>query len=340
MIFSKENTKQVKGAAIFCMIAFHLFGFPERVPSNIDHSWFGCPITKALQICVPIYLFMAGYGLQSIAAKGIVTWIGIARRLRKLYASYWWIISPFVVLGLLIGYYSFDVKEILCNYIGLTSSYNGEWWFFSLYVELLMLFYFISRIRLEWKRYLVLMITILFITRGAIKFLHWNECIIYQRHLKMILVDLNIFMLGCFYSKFDIFGRLYNKYAFLFDNYMVAPLLLVFPLLVRAYVPMIGITELFVVPIFIIGVVNVCKLRGGGKFFSFLGRHSMNLWLIHSFFIYYYLNSITFLINIPIIMLIIVLACSLMCSIGIDGIRNNMLFCIHRHDHKYIENKR
>lgn len=200
MTFSKENSTQVKGVAILCMIAFHLFGFPERLPNDAVNSWFASPLTKALQICVPIYLFMAGYGLQCVAAKGIVTWHGIIRRLSKLYISYWWIIIPFVVLGILIGYYDFNVREFICNITGLTSSYNGEWWFFSLYVELLLLFYFISRIRLEWRGYLLLMAVILIVTRGLVNVLPLDSSIIYQRHLKMVLIDLNIFMLGCFFQ--------------------------------------------------------------------------------------------------------------------------------------------
>lgn len=323
MTFSKENSTQVKGVAILCMIAFHLFGFPERLPNDAVNSWFASPLTKALQICVPIYLFMAGYGLQCVAAKGIVTWHGIIRRLSKLYISYWWIIIPFVVLGILIGYYDFNVREFICNITGLTSSYNGEWWFFSLYVELLLLFYFISRIRLEWRGYLLLMAVILIVTRGLVNVLPLDSSIIYQRHLKMVLIDLNIFMLGCFFSKFNVFSKLKDKYTFLFNSYTVASLLLVFPLFVRAYVPMIGVTELFIVPMFVIGIVNICKFRGG-EYLYFLGKHSMNLWLIHSFFIYYYAKGVTFLTNIPVIMFITVLALSLVCSIFIKFIRQNI----------------
>lgn len=50
----------------------------------------------------------------------------------------------------------------------------------------------------------------------------------------------------------------------------------------------------------------------------------MNLWLIHSFFIYYYAKGVTFLTNIPVIMFITVLALSLVCSIFIKFIRQNI----------------
>ena len=169
----------------------------------------------------------------------------------------------------MVGYYAIGLKEFVNNLSGLKSSYNGEWWFFSLYVELLILFYFISRIKFGWKRYLLLMTIILFITRSINKMLPLDDCIIYQRHLKMILIDLNIFMLGCFFSKFNIFDKLNKKYSFLFNNHIAALLLMTLPLIIRAYGPIIGITELFIVPMFVIGIVNICKTMGGVKSFFF-----------------------------------------------------------------------
>lgn len=324
MIFSKENSIQVKGIAILCMIAYHLFGFPEKIPHDAIHSWFGSPITKAFQICVPIYLFIGGYGLQCIANKDSITWKEIIRRLHKLYSSYWWIAIPFIIAGFMVGYYAIDLKEFLNNLSGLISSYNGEWWFFSLYIELLILFYFISRIKFGWKGYLLLMTIILFITRSINKMLPLDDCIIYQRHLKMILIDLNIFMLGCFFSKFDIFNKLNKKYSFLFNSHIVALLLITFPLITRAYGPIIGITELFIVPMFVIAIVNICKKWGGG-FFLFLGKHSMNLWLIHSFFIYYYAKNVTFLTHNPTIMFFTILVISLGCSIIVEFLKKKQI---------------
>lgn len=54
MNLTKDHSIQIKGAAILCMMLFHLFGFPERISTSA--WWMGMPIIKALQICVPIYL--------------------------------------------------------------------------------------------------------------------------------------------------------------------------------------------------------------------------------------------------------------------------------------------
>lgn len=39
------------------------------------------------------------------------------------------------------------------------------------------------------------------------------------------------------------------------------------PILVRAYLPLIGVTELLIVPMFCIGIVNICK-TGVKSYFS------------------------------------------------------------------------
>lgn len=67
-IFTKENSLEVKGVAILLMLAFHLFGFPERIPV-ISIEWIGSPVIKAFQICVPLFLFLGGYGLECVVVK-------------------------------------------------------------------------------------------------------------------------------------------------------------------------------------------------------------------------------------------------------------------------------
>ena len=320
MNLTKDHSKQIKGAAILCMVLFHLFGFPERIPTSA--WWMGMPIIKALQICVPIYLFMAGYGLQSAAIKGKVTWRIIGKRLKKLYLSFWWVAVPFITIGCIIGYYAFNAETVFYNLLGLTASCNGEWWFFSLYAELLVLFYFISKIKLGWKGYLLLMLGLLIFTRALNGVLRLDDGIIVERHLKMLLIDLNVFMLGCFFAKFDIFGWLNEQYFWLYKKTWLAPLFILIPILVRAYLPLIGITELLIVPIFCIGIVNICKT--GGKILFFFGKYSTNLWLIHSFFIFYFLNGIYFVTNNPFVIFITVLGCSLTCSIIVEFMKSKI----------------
>lgn len=252
LLLTKNNTSQIKGIAILCMVFYHLFAFPERIPTDNISQWMGNPITKAFQICVPIYLFMAGYGLQCIAIKkGIITLYDIWKRLKKLYLSFWWIAIPFISIGIIIHYYSiFPVNNLILNLIGMKSSFNGEWWFYYLYVELLLVFYFISKLKVKRNTYILIMIFILIMTRFFNSTLSPHENGLVLRHFKMVLINLNIFMLGCFFAKYDVFrGMSVFCNGILNKNY-IWPILVIIPILVRAYLPIIGITELITVPLF------------------------------------------------------------------------------------------
>ena len=324
-MLSKNNSLEIKGIVILCMIFYHLFGFPERIPPENISQWMGNPITKAFQICVPVYLFIAGYGLQCIAIKkGIITINDIWKRLKKLYILFWWIAIPFILIGIIIQYYPiFPLNNLALNLIGMKSSFNGEWWFYYLYVELLFAFYFISKLNVKRNAYIIIMLTLLITTRFFNSILP-HENILVLRHIKMLLINLNIFMLGCFFAKYDIFKCMSVFCNGILNKNYIWPILLILPILVRAYLPLIGITELIMVPIFIYGIVNLCTITRG-EIFSFLGKHSMNLWLIHSFFIYYYLKHITYITHNPFIMFMTVIGCSLCCSLIIEKLKYKYL---------------
>lgn len=320
-MFTKVNTLEIKGVAVLCMIFYHLFAFPTKMPIENIQPWMGTPITKAFQICVPIFLFMSGYGLQCIAMKKKITFISIGERLQKLYINFWWVAIPFITIGLIIHYYSIQpLDNLLLNLLGLKSSFNGTWWFYYLYVELLILFYFINKINVKKKGYITIMLFTLFITRYLSSLLPSNEELLILRHIKMILNYLNIFMLGIFFVKYDIFSWMSNSLKL--NKTFIQPFLIIVPLLIRAYIPFMGITELFIIPLFLLGIANLCNHSNiGSRVLSFFGTHSMNLWLIHSFFISYYLKKITFITQSPLIMFITVVGCSLCCSLIIEKLK-------------------
>ena len=111
-MLTKDNTAQIKGIAVLCMIFLHLFANPHRIPTESKLDWMGVPITHAFQICVPIYLFMAGYGLQCLAAKGGVNWQHIGKRLQKLYVSFSVGSSTFYLFGMDSGILYIGCEEL------------------------------------------------------------------------------------------------------------------------------------------------------------------------------------------------------------------------------------
>lgn len=73
-MITREDSLRIKGVTILFMIAFHLFGFPQRLP--IDGSaWMGSPIIKALQICVPYFYFYQDMDYKALLITPILAFL-------------------------------------------------------------------------------------------------------------------------------------------------------------------------------------------------------------------------------------------------------------------------
>ncbi|EMH4030099.1 acyltransferase family protein, partial [Serratia marcescens] len=94
MQISKEKSELIKGIAIVMMLFHHLFGYPSRIASNIEvqHLFESFDIEFNVggfcKICVPIFLFISGYGFSSRLKDG-VGYLYVVGKLKSIYFSYW-----------------------------------------------------------------------------------------------------------------------------------------------------------------------------------------------------------------------------------------------------------
>lgn len=141
--FTKEHTQIAKGMAIILMLIHHLFAFPNRILTK--QSYKSLLLINGLQIeyyigvfgkiCVAMFLFLSGYGLYIITSKNNKFSIKDAIiRISRLYINYWTVFLIFIPIGFIFFGRTLNIKEFILNFLGLSSSYNGEWWFFRLYV--------------------------------------------------------------------------------------------------------------------------------------------------------------------------------------------------------------
>lgn len=137
-----QKSNQLKSIAILMMLCLHLF--------NRDyHGLFqpvifiaGKPLSYYVSLfcdaCVPIFAFVSGYGLYFNFTRKKETYVsGNKKRIKNLYLNYWVVLLVFpVLLGLLLNkqHYPGTVSELLQNISGLNPTYNGAWWFFTVYV--------------------------------------------------------------------------------------------------------------------------------------------------------------------------------------------------------------
>jgi hypothetical protein len=140
---TKEETLQLKGIAILMMLFLHLFNTTANVEQcqTYIYFWNGKPLVLALSrvaaFCVPIYIFLSGYGL-AITYKQNQRIMRSWNRIFNLYINYWIVFLLFIPLACFIRpqNYPGNLTEFICNFIALDCSYNREWWFFLPYVLL------------------------------------------------------------------------------------------------------------------------------------------------------------------------------------------------------------
>jgi len=312
---SKKDTLALKGIAIVAMLFHHLyFSSPSKVETYEGVlRWLG----DSGKVCVSLFLFCSGYGLavQYRNVNGLKgTFKFTMRRLVSLYFNYWVVFFIFVPISILAfnrplsAAYGQNFNVIRClglDLLGLQGfrSYNITWWFNKLIIVLYLLFpviYLCSR-----KSGLVTLLISLAICR------FWMQLL----HFVFFNVDLYIFqlpfVLGILWEKWEdgtielplskhkntqglTTYEFFSRHRMLF---MIGSLLLfacMMKLRTRVIIPhwtkasMDGFVSVSIVLI-VISILR--RSETVMRVLSFLGKHSMNVYLIHTFFNGYWFPS-------------------------------------------------
>lgn len=170
-IFSRQDTKMIKGFAVVMMLIHHLWGFPGRyLPdmdikmSNIVIQGTDIDLIHAIgffgKTCVPLFMFLGGYGLWNKMQKEY----SLAKDIKRLYQALWKVAIIFIPFGLVFLSHQSDymsetlfchifedhsINMIIHNFLGTATQgvnmYNLEWWFFLPYLIAMVIGYiFIS----------------------------------------------------------------------------------------------------------------------------------------------------------------------------------------------------
>ncbi len=133
------------------MLWLHLFNNPDRtlllenfiVIKGLPLAYL---ISKFASVCVPLYLFLGGYGLY-------LTWKTGSKKSNKLrifllYLNFWLVFVLFVGLACFVNpeKYPGSSIEFISNITAWKTSYNWEWWFLFPYVVII----FFSKPLFSW----------------------------------------------------------------------------------------------------------------------------------------------------------------------------------------------
>lgn len=361
--FSQEDSLIAKSIAIILMVSHHLFRFPDRLveatytpifPFFLNFEFWVGDFGK---ICVAMYLFLSGYGLFHIITRSEKTVREVIKRGFKFFLNYWIVLLIFIPIGLIFyndnPRYYWNIETFFLNFFALSSSYNGEWWFAKLYIELLFFALVLKRLFLKNKVITIVAIilgiyigsfgiswVIKFLPEGIFKY-------IIKSFQELCFWQIN-FSLGFLFAKYNIYTvicsqvkkyKMNSHWIYLFFTLVFVIIRISMTLLFNkfgkgnaAYI------DFLLAPLFIFSVTQLFNRDGYiTKILSFLGRHSTNIWLTHTFFCYYYFQQYVFAPKISLLIVLWVLILSSISSIFINFILNRVQLMVSLGDKNFIQ---
>ena len=320
---SLNETLIIKGIAICFMLWHHLFF------ETLDYGNVVFQIAQFGKVCVSLFLFVSVYGLTiqygKICDKSIESTFKFqAKIFVKFYANYWAVFLVFVPIGVFVFGRSLNisyedsnpVKAIIVDFMGINGfqSYNITWWFNQLIISLYFLFPILYFVAKKWP---------ILILIGSI--------VLWKLYLPILPEGIHywifIFALGIVYTLYiDKLNHFFNRFNFCA---LLILLLLIFSALcycrnyqVIPYFNGIRVDAFLAVNIVLLTLLIIrCKIATHtyiSSVLSFLGKHSINIYMVHTFIYYYYFENFIYSFKYPLFIFVVLLAISLSISIIIE----------------------
>lgn len=310
-MFSRKITAECKGVAVLMLLAHHLWFYPnpELYSNELNHFALRC------KLCVAIFLFLSGFGL----AKAGCDWRRIfVRRIPKLLLNFWFVATVFLVIGVVLfgmsvraSYPDGDLWRFGLQLFGLDliAPWKGvmpTWWFMSAIVPL-----YILAPLLDWLvvRYAALVIACAYVVT------------LLPAH---VLVWIPPFCLGLLFAHTNAFQKIGGIWQLL--------VLGVLFVLGFYYRPDSCVADGFIASILVSFIYCLSEMlyrtlfwRALGGGLEFLGIHSMNIFLCHTFLRRYWFGGF-FDGHCPFVTFMVLLLASLGCSIVIEWMKRILRF--------------
>ena len=349
MKFTKEHTMQMKGIAIIILLFHHCFLNTQRwatVPYEklaTTKGWGYYPISFApfsshtiqylasfSKICVAMFVFMTGYGMwvsyESHKKKTTMSNY-IKKRMVTLMTGFLIIFVVTEILaiptGRFIEVYGHDFRSVvymIIDALGLakllgTPLFCLTWWYMSLAIVLIMIFPFVHSI-MEKYQWIVVVASI--IVPRACGFGQSTDLFRY----------LLAYTLGMYFAQHDLLARIKEK--FMEQNVVGKLLSLIVSLIGLAVIIKCrqnawigwkyldfwdGFAAMYVIVLSYIYILNGKWIVKG---LGFLGKHSMNIFLIHSFYRDVFFHKFTYSFYYAWLDYIVLMAISLVTSIVLE----------------------
>ena len=316
---SKETSTVIKGIAILMMLWYHLFGISEleNLCTPLLYINGKALVAYIINAChpVPFFLILSGYGLTYVYLQNNLNIKSQSKRLLKLFIHYWVVLFVFVTIGHFIKPESYpgDFWNIVSNIIGIRCNYNGEVWFLFPYSIICLLSYYIVHYiyRINTLKRTIITISIYAIlfsmAKIVINFLP-EQIVIYtlliQFHRLVIL--LFYFILGI------LLYRLVNtNYTPTTTKPIIYKLIIIGLFIIKCMFKVTLADGLYAFTL-IYCFIHLSINKYIKKILYKLGRHSMVMWMTHTFFCVYLFQDFIYGFKYPLLIFwVLIIICYL-----------------------------
>lgn len=335
--FGKEETGVIKGVAVLLMLIHHLFYQEEYLQNCI----FLLPFEKegilqfaqTSKVCVAMFLLLSGFGLYKSwqSRGGDTSWrdgfLFSARYIKKLLIQYWWAVIPLAVFGVLTGLRSPSevygpflsdkwklVTDLLgINYIlfGCTNLFNVTCWYLGAAILLYLLFPILCRL-LQMSPFLFCAVVLLVGLYNGKLLLPPEPIWLLPFALGILLAHRGILDAVC--------ARLHRP---VWSDVLGILLFLAAAAQIQNHHPFVcdGLLA-FAIICTVLALVRVAKpVR---TVLSFLGKHSANIFMTHTFFYLYYFPRFFCAFRFPSLILLSLLAVCVFYSAALETVKKHV----------------
>lgn len=301
--FTKEHTEIIKGVAIILMLFHHLFGFPEWYTQGV--SYIGIPLRANTaeyiigqfgHICVSLFAFITGYGMFFSYKSGSIIKKSFKKGVSFL-ICYWLILFGVAIpVNLALGKTDITLSLIVKNMFTYDHTLVSFAWYVRFYLAMLVTLPVFYRML---TKHAAVTIPVFLLLPAMANYLLGTVSSSNYFIGKAVYYGMEYFLwitcalMGLCFARYGLFEKMGKLFSYLGKAELVvcAALMLVL-IYLRAYKSdTIGIIFSFdsiYAPVFIFLTVKLIKVVPEifRKFLKLMGKHSMNIWFLHSLFFF------------------------------------------------------
>jgi len=330
------ETQIIKAFAILAMLVHHLFY------ENPEYGLGAYSLAISGKVCVALFVFLSGYGMATTFPKNVKGRLNAAKtfffflgkRYAKFYMNYWVVFAITVPIGIFcfgrtleIAYGTSDglLIKFISDLFGLRGfdSYNITWWFNELILVLWLLFplFYLAMRNMVTS---ICVTVFLFVNPGGI--LDVSEIFANCLSIYMLPFALGIGM--------ALHAECINKAFNAIPQKVLLGILALatFVFLFLRGVPLFSEFSYFRVDPFAtvaLALFVVCLCRTSKLKFAplqFIGKHSMNMYLTHTFVLGYFFHDFIYGLKYPILMFLTIFGISMLISVVIEFAKSKLGF--------------